>query len=46
LDLIRARRALSAKEQARADLIARQLDELEDPCAEVLDAAAISLQGI
>ena len=46
LDLIRARRALSAKEQARADLIARQLDELEDPCAEVLDAAATILQGI
>jgi hypothetical protein len=37
---------LSAKDQARADLIARQLDELEDPCAEALDAAATILQGI
>ena len=46
LDLIRMKRPLNAKEQARADIIAAQLGELKNPTAEVLDAAAKVLQTI
>ena len=46
LDLIRAKRRLSKAERTRAYIVARQLGELEDPCAEVLDTAATILKSI